>query len=316
MLANHYFSRADFKLAQLEIEQAIALKPSSQFAHRFFCAVALMRLHIGQAVAEFMMTVGLGHAIPLTPDEQTELNNRCALAHYRKGLSYEAQNRFARAISELKLAYYYAPQSTMILHALAFNTGKGGLFDQAEKYYLDSFKLQPESTDDAYAHADYAYMLAAIGRQDDAIAQLSKAVAIAPAVSALHVDLSLFLEAKGNLEQAVKEMQIAIDTAPKYADLTTPAKTSTSKPGRQTSGKTIRRPPSYSSLWAHMGRLLDKLNQLEQAKGAYQYALTLDSQDAELKTRLNELDKQPPVKYASSAVTQEIETKLKQLQKF
>ncbi len=317
LLAQHYYSRADFKLAELEIEQAIALKPNSQTAHRFYCLIALMRLHIWQAVAEFMMTVGLGHAIPLTDDQQKQLNRECALIHYRKGLSYEAQSRYARAISELKFAYYYAPQSTMILHSLAFNLGKGGLFDQAEKYYQDSFNLsQPESADDAYAHADYAYMLSAIGRLDDAIAQLSKAIAIAPGVAALHVDLSLFLEAKGNLDQAIKEMQIAINTAPKYADLTTPTKGSAAISRHPAASKIIRRPPSYASLWAHMGRLLDKENKLEQAKGAYQYALTLDPQQPEVRTRLDELDKQPPVKYPSSAVGQEIENRLKQLQKF
>jgi tetratricopeptide (TPR) repeat protein len=306
LLAQHYFSRADFKLAELEIEEAIALQPNSPSAHRFYCLIALMHLHIGRFLAESMMSIGLGHAIALTSAEQVELNNECATAHYRKGLSYEGQNRFPRAISELKIASYYAPLSIMILRSLAFNLSKGGLFDQAEKYYQESFKLSPqEGIDDAYAHADYAYLLVTMGRQDDAIAQLEKAIQIAPKVAALHVDLSLFLEAKGNLEQATKEIQIALDTAPKYNDPS----------AYLYSSKTIRHAPTYANLWAHLGRLLDKQNEWGQAKGAYQYALTLGLQEPEIKTRLSELDKNPPVNYALSAVSQAIETRVKQLQK-
>ena len=63
-LSRHYFSRVDLNLAELEIEQAIALKPQVKFAHRYYCLMALLRGNLPRSLAEFMMACGLGHAIP------------------------------------------------------------------------------------------------------------------------------------------------------------------------------------------------------------------------------------------------------------
>ncbi len=58
--------------------------------------------------------------------------------------------------------------------------------------------------------------LGKMGRQDNAIEELRKAIAIDPKSPALHADLSWFLEAKGDLPGATYEIAKAIDLAPNY----------------------------------------------------------------------------------------------------
>lgn len=312
-LSRHYFSRADLNLAELEIEQAIALKPQVNFAHRYYCFVALLRGNLLRAAAEFMMACRLGHAIPLTDSERAQLNEQCATAHYRKGLSYEAQRRYARAIFELRLAHYYAPQNLEITRSLAFNSGKSGLFDDAEKLYQDSFKVSKQATsEDAFAHADYAYLLASVNRGNEAIEQMSTAVKLVPGSAALHVDLSSFLEQVDDLERATHEMQMAIKTAPEYLSHDIQFSQAFGENHHAMDWQVRhadKNRPTYASLWEHLGRLLDKQNKVASARKAYAHALLLDSQDGLVKTRLSELQKQPPVEYASSAVIKDMEAK-------
>jgi predicted Zn-dependent protease len=67
--------------------------------------------------------------------------------------------------------------------------------------------------------------------------------------------------------------------------------------------------PTYASLWEHLGRLLDKQNKISSARKAYTRALLLDSQDDLVKGRLSELQKKPPIDYASSTVIKNMEAK-------
>jgi tetratricopeptide (TPR) repeat protein len=312
-LSRHYFSRADLELAELEIQQAIALKPQVNFAHRYYCLLALLRGNLPRAIAELMMASRLGHAIPLTDTELAQLNEQCAKAHYRKGLSYENQRRYPRAMFELRLAHYYAPQNLEIMRTLAFNSGKGGLFDDAEKLYQDSFKVSKQATsEDAFAHADYAYLLASANRIKDAIEQLSTAVQLAPGSAALHVDLSLFQEQAGDLNGATHEMQMAIKTAPEFLSHDVQFSQAFGE-GHHAMDWQVRHSdknrPTYASLWEHLGRLLDKQNKVAGARKAYSRALLLNSQDGLVKARLSELQKQPPIQYSSSAVVKDMEAK-------
>ena len=250
---------------------------------------------------------------PSTDSEQAQLNEQCAKAHYRKGLSYETQHRYPRAIFELRLAHNYAPQNLQIMRSLAFNSGKGGLFNDAEKLYQDSFKISKQATiEDAFAHADYAYLLVSVNRRNEAIEQLSIASQLVPGSAALHVDLSLFQEQAGDLNGATHEMQMAIKTAPEY--LSHDMQFSEALGGNHHAMEwQVHHPdksrPTYASLWEHLGRLLDKQNKVSSARKAYARALLLDAHDALVKTRLSELQKQPPIQYSSSAVVKDMEAK-------
>ncbi len=160
-LAHHYLERADFDLTELELEQAIVRDPQSRRAHRDYMITCLTHLNIPQAIAEFMIVCGLGKAIPLNPEELAQLNRDTAKAHYRKALRYEEQNRLAREIFEFTWANYYLPNNPTIMRSLAFALSNALKHDEAEALYKKSFTVAPESdksTEDAYAHADFAYM--------------------------------------------------------------------------------------------------------------------------------------------------------------
>jgi tetratricopeptide (TPR) repeat protein len=124
--------------------------------------------------------------------------------------------------------------------------------------------------------------------------------------------LSLFLEQAGDLAQATHEMQMAIKTAPEYAFHDIQISQSFGPNQHVMDWQTHhsdKSRPTYASLWEHLGRLLDKQNKVSGARKAYSRALLLDSQDSLVKTRLSELQKQPPIEYASSAVVKDMEAK-------
>jgi tetratricopeptide (TPR) repeat protein len=258
-LAQHYIRRLDFNLAEVELQQAILYTPSLKVAHRDLSLVSLVQLKPLKALAEFLLAVGLYDALPATPFEKAELDARAAKLHYAKALSYGKVNRWNPAIAELKRAKRYTPDNLAIERSLAFAYASNGQFDLAEKQYELSFaNNDPE---DAYYHADFAYLLAKEGKQDSALAQINKAVALKPDVPALHLDLAWFFENKGDLARASKEIKEAVKLSPNHA-----------------------------GLWAHLGRLLEKTGQSQEAKASYAKALSLDPKLAEAKDKFWKLE--------------------------
>ncbi len=258
-LAQHYIRRFDFVLAEVELQQAIVYTPGLKVAHRDLSLVSLVELKPLKALAEFLMAVGLYDALPSTPFEKAELDARAAKLHYAKALSYGKVNRWSSAISELNRAQRYTPDNLAIERSLAFAYASNGQFDLAEKQYELSFaNNDPE---DAYYHADFAYLLAKQGKQDSALAQINKAVALKPNVPALHVDLAWFFENKGDLARASKEIKEAVKLSPNHA-----------------------------ALWAHLARLLEKTGQSQEAKASYAKALSLDPKLAEAKDKFWKLE--------------------------
>ncbi len=293
-LAHHYLERADFDLAEAELKQAIIRKPDSRKAHRDYMVTSLTHLNIPQAIAEFMIVVGLGKAVPLSTEEQKQLDRDTAKLHYRKALKYEEQNRAYREIYEFRWANYYLPNNPTIMRSLAFALANVGNNDDAEKLYRDSFAISAEdkgSIDDAYAHADFAYMLGKIGRQGFAIEEMKKAVAIDPKSPALRADLAWFLEAMGDIPGATYQIAKAIDLAPNYAIGNVQVPTSSHdffglKMLTFHKEQTIY---SNAGLWAKLGTLLEKQKKFSQAITAYEKALQFDPQQADIKIKLNKL---------------------------
>jgi len=293
-LAHHYIEHTDFDLAEVELEQAIVRHPQSKKAHRDYMFTALMHFNIPQVVAEFMIFVGLGRAIPLSFEEQQRLNKDTAKLHYRKALKYGEQNNLAREIFELRWANYYLPNNPTIMRSLAFALSNSTERDEAEKMYRQTFSLSTTpSQEDAYAHADFACMLGKMSRQDEAIAELNKAIAIDPKSPALHVDMTWFLEAKGDLAGATKEIAKAIDLAPNYlvGNVDVPIGSNDFFGLPMLTHHKTETIYSNAGLWAKLGKLLDKQGKIAQAKEAYKRALQLDPSQQDIKVRLSELSK-------------------------
>ncbi len=293
-LAHQYITRADFDLAEVELEQALIRRPQSRKAHRDYMFTSLMHLNFPQAVAEFMIVVGLGKAIPLNEEEQKQLDQDTAKLHYRKAIKYGEQNKIDREIFELRWANYYVPNNVTIMRSLAFALANSAMTDEAEKIYKDSFSLSSgPSTEEAYAHADFAYLLGKMSRQNEAIQELNKAISIDPKSPALHTDLAWFLEAKGDIVNATKEIEKAIDLAPNYLVGNVEVPSGTENFFGLPMLTLHTKLPIYSNagLWTKLAKLLDKQNKISEAKKAYERALQLDPQQDDIKRRLSELQK-------------------------
>lgn len=260
-MSRFYFSQWDLEMAEVELEAAIMHMPSMKVAHRDYCVVSMLRGHPMRSMAEFMMVVGLGEPIPFTESERIELKKKAARLHYRKALSYGKKDRWDNAISEMKWALEFQPESATIQRSLAFAYASKGDFDLAEKQYSESIA---DDGSDPGTHADFAYLLADKGQGPRAFSQMAEAVKLAPGAAAFHVDLAWMAETKGDFKTAQSELQEAIRLSPKHA-----------------------------GLWTHLGRVLEREGDKAEARYAYQHALWIDSEQAEARRRIEQL---PPQK--------------------
>ncbi|HEY9714511.1 MAG TPA: tetratricopeptide repeat protein [Chroococcales cyanobacterium] len=266
-----YFRKWDFKMAALEIQAAIMYSPKEKAYHRDYCVDALLTGDFKRSLAEFMMVVGLGEAIPFNEDERIAFNKEAAKMHYRKGIAWGRKYAWKDAIAEFNWALKYAPNNATIERSLAFSYATTGDFKRAEDCYATSFTQDPS---DGFSHADFAYILEDNGEKAKAFEQLAEAVKLEPDSAALHVDMGWLAESKGDLSTARDEFRHAIKLSPKHA-----------------------------GLWAHLGKVLENEGKTERAKKefeemhsafaearkAYSEALTLDPSQDDVRKKLEEL---------------------------
>jgi tetratricopeptide (TPR) repeat protein len=239
--ASKYYSKINnMELAELELRSAIMYMPNLKIAHRDYCLVAFMRGKPMRAFAEFLMVLGLCEPIPLSEEQQRDLRIEAAQAHYKRGVEQAQKSDWNEAISEL---FAYASK---------------GDFKRAEEYYQSTFSIDPS---DAFAHADFAYLLDKNGKKDEAMAEMSKAVKVDPDSTALHVDLGWLAQSKGDLAKAETEFRAALKNS-----------------------------PQYSSLWYQLGQLLEKKGDKAEARIAYVTALKKEPSNSDAKTALASLD--------------------------
>lgn len=260
--ARFYMSQWDTALAEVELRAAIMYMPDMRAAHRDYCLVAILRGKPLRAIAEFMMVVGLGEAIPLTESQQKELREEASGLHYNKGLEYAKKDDWQEAISELLWSEKYTPLDPAVHRSLAFSYASNNEFDRAEQYYNFALSLNP---DDAMALADYAAVLSENGNADKAMQKMARAVNLKPNTVALHVDLGWIAESKGDYKTAAKEFQYAVSKNPKHP-----------------------------VLWAHLGKSLNRLGKIGDAKKAYENALKIDPGYTEAKDELKSIKGDDP----------------------
>ncbi|MBN8661850.1 MAG: tetratricopeptide repeat protein [Candidatus Obscuribacter phosphatis] len=252
--AQTYMRNFEFDLAQVELKAAINCIPTLKAAHRDFALVSLCRGDFGRAVSELLIVVGIGEPVPFSENQQEAIKDEAMKQHYRAGLKLAADSKWKDALIEFEWALFYRPESGKVLRSIAFAHASEGHFDEAEKFYSQSFSQDPE---DAYGHADFAFLLAAKGSAEKAVEQLSEAVKLQPKVVALHVDLGWMAESKSDLVKAESEFQEAVKLAPKQA-----------------------------SLWTHLGKIQARRGDAEQAAKSFEQALALDASQMEAQSGL------------------------------
>jgi Tfp pilus assembly protein PilF len=260
-LAKNYFEKWQLDLAEIEYDEAIKCSPDMKIAHRDMWLLSLCKLNIPRSFAEMIMVTGLADPVALNDKERAELDQRAMHLHYKKAISVVSDGKaWDEAITELRWAMTYAPDSTAIHHSLAFVYASKGDFKLAEQEYSKTFALAPT---DGVAHADFANLLADKGQADRAQEEMRKAVQLSPTAAALHVDLGWMAESRSDVNTAATEFKKAVELSPNHA-----------------------------GLWAHLGRLLEKQGQVADAQSAYAKALGLDPALTEAKESLDRL-KQP-----------------------
>lgn len=247
----------DLDLAQVELDLAIMDYPDLKIAHRDLCLVSLMKFNVWRSIAEFMMTVGIGEAIPLTDDESVSLLEDGMVKHYKKGLVYARQQDWEKSVTELEFAAQLIPDDFAVQRSLAFAYANLGDFAKAEEHYKRTFALSPQ---DGSSRADLAYFLAQNGKMSEAQKELEEAVKTQPKAAAYHIDLSFMAESRGDLDTASKELAEAVKLNPNHADL-----------------------------WAHLGKVLERKGSKSEAIGAYIHAINLDPKMGEAQQALNKL---------------------------
>lgn len=256
--ARFYMSKWDTELAEVELRAAIMYMPDMKVAHRDYCLIAMMRGKPLRSLAEFMMVVGLGEAIPLNEKKQQKLREEASGLHYNKGLKHAAENKWEDAINELLWSKKYTPLDPAVHRSLAFAYASNKDFDKAEEQYKYTLSLNPK---DALTHADYAILLSENGKSKEAIDLMAKAVKLKPDAAALHVDLGWMAESKGDLDKAAQEFRMAALSSPKQ-----------------------------TALWVHLGNVLTKLEKVSEAKSAFNEALAIDSSNQDALAGIKNLD--------------------------
>jgi tetratricopeptide (TPR) repeat protein len=135
--------------------------------------------------------------------------------HLSAGHVLEQESKFADAEQEYKQALTIDPASGA-LTALANLYMRGRRFPEAEEYLR---KLAAAHPDQAAAHMQLGRVLAAEGRNDDAIAELQIAAKLAPADPAVQRDLADLYATAGKNDLAESRYRALIAAQPQDADL-------------------------------------------------------------------------------------------------
>ncbi|MHC4243743.1 MAG: tetratricopeptide repeat protein, partial [Planctomycetota bacterium] len=139
---------------------------------------------------------------------------------FKEALMFEYKGQHDQCkqiLKKLSLELPTFPETFLKLAKIAFQEQN---FEEALEPFYASLKLYPNNTD---AEANLGVTLANLGRLDDAIIHLNKAIQIDPQNSPAHHSLGTLLQKQGKLDQALvhynKAIEMGLQTAQIYYDL-------------------------------------------------------------------------------------------------
>jgi Tfp pilus assembly protein PilF len=167
--------------------------------------------------------LSLAHVLEASKPEESLAAYRQAAAfqpkdsepHLSAGHLLEQENKFADAEQEYKQALALDPASDA-LPALANLYMRGRRFPEAEEYLRKLVVAHPEQ---AAAHMQLGRVLAAQGKNDDAVAELQIAVRLAPADTSVQRDLADLYATAGKNDLAESTLRTLVAAQPQDAEL-------------------------------------------------------------------------------------------------
>jgi tetratricopeptide (TPR) repeat protein len=194
-----YLAGGNLTAALRELKRAEGMEPDDHITQFDIGLVYLYRERYDQAIQHFQ------HAIQLKPDFAPAINS-LGNAYLAKGDWDRAIEAYQRIIEDV---FYGTPHFALSNMGLAYYQKKD--YPEAEKHFLEALKMNPDFVN---ALAGLATTYVAMGRYDDAIAKLERAIRKEPKLPHLHYELGKTYQAAGNLPQARQEYQRAADLAP------------------------------------------------------------------------------------------------------
>jgi len=194
-----YLAGGNLTAALRELKKAEGMDPDDHITQFDIGLVYLYRERYDQAIQAFQ------RAIQLKPDFAPAINS-LGNAYLAKGEWDKAIEAYQRIIEDV---FYGTPHFALSNMGLAYYQKKD--YPEAEKHFQEALKLNPDFIN-ALAGLATTYM--AMGRYDDAIVKLERAVKKEPKLPHLHYELGKAYEATGNLRRAKEEYLRAAELAP------------------------------------------------------------------------------------------------------
>jgi Tfp pilus assembly protein PilF len=201
--------------AEQFLRAATTLKPAAHSESQ-----AKAQIEEGQARA----WLALAHLIENSKPEDalqaygkaSELTPKDPEPHLSAGLLHERQKEFSAAESEYKQVLILDPKSTEATIGLTNVYIKSGRPGDAEPLLR---RLAAERAGDAGIHLQLGRMLAAMGKKDDAIAEIQTGLKIAPGDAEAQRDLADLYTSSGKNDQAEGVYRALLSTHPNDAEL-------------------------------------------------------------------------------------------------
>jgi Tfp pilus assembly protein PilF len=198
-LGEAYLAGGNLTAALRELKRAEGIDPDDHITQFDIGLVYLYRERYDQAIQY------LQRAITLKPDFAPAINS-LGNAYLAKGEWDKAIEAYQRIIEDV---FYGTPHFALSNMGLAYYQKKD--YAEAEKQFQEALKMNPDFVN-ALAGLATTYM--AMGRYDDAIAKLDRAVRKEPKLPHLHYELGKAYEGARNLPKAREEYQRAVELAP------------------------------------------------------------------------------------------------------
>lgn len=194
-----YLAGGNLTAALRELKKAEGMDADDHITQFDIGLVYLYRERYDQAIQHFQ------RAIQLKPDFAPAINS-LGNAYLAKGDWDQAIEAYQRIIEDV---FYGTPHFALSNMGLAYYQKKD--YREAEKHFLEALKMNPDFVN---ALAGLATTYVAMGRYDDAVAKLERAIRKEPKLPHLHYELGKTYQAAGNLPRARQEYQRAAELAP------------------------------------------------------------------------------------------------------
>jgi TonB family protein len=200
-LGQAYFNQHKFEQAVDADKQALQIKPPYDLSYQVYRDMGVALVHLGQ-FGEALDAIK--KSLDLKPDDSGTLQYL--------GWAYENMGRHRDAIDAFQKALKSSPNNYYAIVSLAGIYARTGQLADAEKQYREAIRVAPG------ADQGYVGLASILSRQqnwDEAESTLRQALSVTPASLAVHVTLSNVLYLRDKRAEAVAEAREALRLDPK-----------------------------------------------------------------------------------------------------